>query len=203
VTSDDLIEVTRVSQSADGQPVVTKSTVTRAAVDSMVNQRVQAMNALNGVPGQDVKPVRSTDLRTVPTLNQATDPAQVERVSSALTQCSVQGQPAGSSCPSPCTGNDLWIYDQPNRIGHKMLCLENEVHFYLPSIIYDQIDNIGWDWFAVSAWGASTASTAYCYLGSTQNRTTSIGVFQIVNNLDCVFPNSHSDNGHVEWVTFP
>jgi len=211
-TSSSLIEVVRVSQSSDGKPIIARSTVTRATIDKMVTQRREATIVSGHKPPPDVlstpRLVRPPSSDRIPTpgtgtLNPSENTAQV---SSAYTQCSVDGQPAGSSCPPPCSEDDLWVYDQTDTIGHKMLCLnipDAQTHYWLPSIPYDTIDPIGWNWFAVSAWGANQPATMHCDLGSTEVRTALVDTFTIVDDIGCVWPNAQNDNGNVAWVTFP
>ena len=212
-TSSNAIQVTRVTRDSAGQPVLTRTTVNRATIDHMTaaRQAARASAANLRLPKGEFVATRD-GLSTTPDRRTLGETADIAEVSAALTQCSVLGQPAGSSCPAPCSADDLWIYDQPDLVGNNMLCLESsnadipQIEIWrLNEIRYNDIDAGYWDDSARSAWGGSVDWEVHCYSSppTKEVNTVPIPTFQQVNDLDCVFPNSRSDNGRALFVCAP
>jgi hypothetical protein len=127
---------------------------------------------------------------------------------SGVTHCNVAGLAPGAAC-FPCEVTDLWLYDGKNLQGNKMICLmpfnaaEGGLWFtryFLRDFVCDNIEGVSWSHCARSAWAPVNARVA---IGCSQGLARIIPPDQILNDLDCVFPNSSGSNEvitGVQWL---
>jgi hypothetical protein len=189
-TEPEEIAVTRIVPGANGEPTVDREvSVSRSEV-------LRAFSA---------REAYERDLRAGVT-------ADTISVKSGVVNCYATGQPAGWSC-FPCEWTDIWIYDQENLTGNRMLCLKpftdpeggmwaTEYHLSVGIPQCDSIEGRGWDRCAQSAWGPVNATT-HLYCEATAGGAswqTNLAPNGSSADLNCTPPNSHQLDAKTTWI---